>query len=53
MPKSTTKGKKAFRKLNRVEQVIRGEGETATFLSCYLLNSSGLGGGFAPRQFGR
>ncbi len=32
MPRSTTNGRKAFRKLNRVEQVIGRVGETATFL---------------------
>jgi hypothetical protein len=35
------------------EQVIGREGETATFLSRRPFNSNGLGGGFAPRQFGR
>jgi hypothetical protein len=29
------------------------EGETATFLSRCLLNSNGLGGGFAPRHLSR
>ncbi|MBA3784158.1 MAG: hypothetical protein H0X15_01250 [Acidobacteria bacterium] len=29
------------------------EGETATFLSRCPSNFSGLGGGFAPRQFNR
>jgi len=35
------------------EQVIGREGETATLLSCCVLNSNGLGGGFAPRQLRR
>jgi len=35
------------------QQIIGREGETATFLSRCPLNFSGLGGGFAPRQFGR
>ena len=29
------------------------EGETATFLSRCLFNSTGLGGGFAPRHLSR
>ena len=29
------------------------EGETATFYERCPLNSNGLGGGFAPRQFNR
>jgi len=37
----------------KAEQIIGREGETATFLSRCLFNSSGLGGGFAPRQFNR
>ncbi len=35
------------------QQVIGREGETATLLSRCLLNSNGLGGGFAPRQLNR
>jgi len=37
----------------KAQQIIGREGETATFFSRCLLNSNGLGGGFAPRQFGR
>ncbi len=36
-----------------VEQIIGRKGETATLLSRYPLTFGGLGGGFAPRQFGR
>ena len=53
MPRSTTNGRKAFRKEKRVEQIIGREGETATFFSRCLFNSNGLGGGFAPRQLNR
>jgi len=35
------------------QQIIGREGETATFLSRRPSNSTGLGGGFAPRQFNR
>ncbi len=45
--------KAAYSYQRAVEQIIGREGETATFLSTGLLNSNGLGGGFAPRQFNR
>ena len=38
----------------RTAQQINGrEGETATLLSRFLVNSNGLGGGFAPRHLNR
>ncbi len=36
-----------------VEQINGREGETATFLKRCVLNSGGLGGGFAPRHLKR
>ena len=36
-----------------IQQFNGREGETATFLSRCLLNSNGLGGGFAPRHLSR
>jgi len=37
----------------RAQKVIGRESETATLLPCCPLNSSGLGGGFAPRHLNR
>ncbi len=45
---------KIYRVINGGAQQFNGrEGETATFLSRCLLNSNGLGGGFAPRHLNR
>ncbi len=53
MPRNTTNERKAFRRLNRVEQIIGREGETATLLLRCLFNSELRGFGFAPRQLRR
>jgi len=36
-----------------IEQINGREGETATLLSRFSMNSNGLGGGFAPRHLNR
>ena len=45
---------KRLRESERAAQQFNGrEGETATLYERRLLNSSGLGGGFAPRHLNR
>ena len=46
-------GKESFDLKTAVEQIIGREGETATFLSRFLVNSNLRVGGFAPRHLNR